>query len=301
MFDDRAIRNGRGSSHVNGVEPGFSECGPVCDRKLGRTQAIAMAAFRVEVQFGGNLRLLQSLKVEEGILFVDRIILCLKQKSRWRVGGRADAFGELTERGSVGEISRVDNDGKIWTCVQLVRRLARTLVVGMVAEDDSKVRSSGEAQDTDALRIDLPLGCMSARDAHRLLRVFEIGGILRIMRSEGNAVLHQNAGHADRVQPRADLGAFEVVGEDFIGTAGKDEDRSTGVLCCFGTIKSERRLADVGQMHQRLACDKAAVRFGDVPLRAPGIGLGCTIGPERQSDLLRGGEGRGSKESDRKK
>ena len=108
-------------------------------------------------------------------------------------------------------------------------RLAGALVVGVVAEDGGEMSTGGEAEDADAVGVDVPLGGVRAGDAHGLLRVFEVGGVFGVVLGEGDAVLHQHAGDADGVEPGADFGAFEIVGEDAVASAGKDDDCGAGV------------------------------------------------------------------------
>ncbi len=51
-----------------------------------------MAALGVEVEFGRDVCLLQGLEVDEGILFVDRVVFGLKDEAGWG-GGVGDGLG----------------------------------------------------------------------------------------------------------------------------------------------------------------------------------------------------------------
>jgi hypothetical protein len=281
------------------VKPGFGQHGPVGDRKIGRAEAVAVASLGKDVKLGRNLCLLQCLEVDQRVLFVDGVVFGLKQEGRRRVRGGVDAMGELVKGWSVREVAGVDDEGEVGAGAGLVRGLAGTLEVGVVAEDHSEMRAGGEAEDADAVGIDVPLGGVGAGDAHGLLRVFEVSRVLGIVIGEGNAILDQHAGHADGVEPRADLGAFEVIGEDAIASAGEDEDGCAGVRR-GGRVDGERRFADVGEMHQLLSSYERVGGLGDVGLGLVDLrGLRCAVGPEGKGYFLREGEGRGDDESER--
>ena len=284
---------------MDGVEPCFGKSRPVGNRQLCRAQAIAVAAFGKDVQLGWNLRFLQRMEVKERVFYVDGIVFGLDEEGGRRVGGGVDSLGEGIEGRTIREVGRIDDDGEVWARIRLGGGFSSSFVVGVIAEDDSEMRTGGEAQDADTIGVDPPFGGVSASDPHGSLGVFEVGGILRVVVGKGNTILHQDAGHADGVEPGTYLGAFKVVGEKSIAATGKDEDRGTRILRVFRTIKSERGRADVCEAYQRFSGSDIGGP-GDVMFRAAGVRLRRAVGPERQSDLLRGGEGRRSQESDRK-
>ena len=45
-----------------------------------------------------------------------------------------------------------------------------------------------------------------------------------------DAILGEDAGDSDGVKPGADFGAFEVVGEDTVASAGEDDYGRSGVV-----------------------------------------------------------------------
>lgn len=277
------------------MEPGFGQRGPVGDGEICRTQAVAVAALGEDVQLGWNLCLLQCLEVDQGVLFVDGIVFGLEQERGWCVRGGIDAAGQLVERWCIGQIAGIDDEREVGAGTGLVGRLAGAFIVGVIAEDGGEVGSGGEAEDADAVRVDVPLGGVGAGDAHGLLRVFEIGSVFGIVVGEGDTIFDQNAGHADGVEPGADLGAFEIVGKDAITSTGKDEDGCASVRR-GGRVDGKGRLADVGEMHQLLSGDECVGRLGDVGLGAVDLrGFRCAVGPEGEGYFLREGNGRGSK------
>ena len=88
------------------------------------------------------------------------------------------------------------------------------VVVGMGAEEDGEVGSGGEAHDADVGGVDVPLAGVGAGEAHGLLGVLEIRGVGGIVagfsRRLGDAVLDQDAGDAEGVEPVAGVGAFAI-------------------------------------------------------------------------------------------
>src|SRR5215469_11772452 len=103
------MRAGSGED-VDGVEPGFDERWPVRDGECGGSESVAVAAFGVDVEFCGDLELLEGLCVEEDVFYMNRIVLGLEQERGRSGGARVDAFGQLSECGGLGEICGVDTD-----------------------------------------------------------------------------------------------------------------------------------------------------------------------------------------------
>src|SRR5215472_1278282 len=169
----------RAWEHVNRVKPGLDKRRPVRHRKIGRPKAVAVASFRVEVKFGRDLCLLERLKIEQRVFYVNRVVLGLQDKGRRSVRGWVDATRELLKGRSIREITGVYDDDKVGTGADgtLAGRLIGALVFRMVAEHDGEVASGGETEHADAVRIDAPCSGVRARDAHGLLSILEIGGI----------------------------------------------------------------------------------------------------------------------------
>src|ERR1700733_6490866 len=157
----------------------------------------------------------------------------------------------------------------------------------MRTEDCCEMRSGREANYTDAVRVDVPLGGVSASKPHSLLRVFQILDVFGIVSLFRNTVLHQYAGHAERVEPVADLRAFKVVGEADIAAARKDKRGRTVVFRRVGRVDSETGLADIRDTNGDLAGDDAVGISGWIDLRPDNLRrLGVSVGPEQQGVLL---------------
>src|SRR6185437_11670259 len=130
------------SEDMDGVKPGFGQSGPMSDRKVGGAEAVAVAALSKDMQLSRDLGLLQCLKVDERVLFVDGVVLGLKQESRRSVRGGVDALCELVEGGCVGEIAGVDDEGEVGASAGLICWFAGALVVGVIAENGREMGAS---------------------------------------------------------------------------------------------------------------------------------------------------------------
>src|SRR5260370_6307665 len=109
---DYGLRGGAGKKG-DGMKQRLNEPRPMRYGKVHGAQAVAVAALGEKVELGGDLCLLERLKVEERVLFVDRVVFGLEEKG-WRgVGGRVDTVRQFVESRSVGEIAGVDDDGEI--------------------------------------------------------------------------------------------------------------------------------------------------------------------------------------------
>ena len=82
----------------------------------------------------------------------------------------------------------------------------------------------------------------------------------------GHTILHQDAGHIDGVEPVANLGAFEIDGEDLVTTSRKDND-SRRCGAALGRIKRQGRTGHVAQTNQRLASNEIVGGLGGVDFR----------------------------------
>lgn len=210
---------------------------------------------------------------------MDGVVLGLEEEGWRSVCRGVDAAGELGKRWRLGEVTRVNGDYKIRASAdsRFSSWFAGAFEVRVIAENNDKMTSCRKAEDSYALRIEVPLGGMGAGDAHGLLRVFKVGGGVGIALFHRNAVFNQGAVHMNRVEPGADLRAFEIVGEDAIASAG--EDHNSGSVTLGSRIESKGWLADVGQVLERLTFDEAVGGFGDVRFGITAVGFGIAIGP----------------------
>src|SRR5262249_47188219 len=119
-----------------------------------------------------------------------------------------------------------------------------------------------EANHADLLRVDPQFLSPAPHQAHRTLRVLERPQRRHALDVAGPAwaaVLEDDPGDPDRVQPGRDLFALNVPAEIVVTAAGTDQHGDAGVLVLRRWEHRQRRLADVGDPVGRLAAD--FVRF----------------------------------------
>ena len=204
-----------------------------------------MAALRKQMQLGWNLRVFECLKVDQGTFDAGGVVvLSLKQKSRRNLRRRLKRRVDLSIR--AGGPTWIDDHLKVGPRIDRGRRNAFTLEVWMSTENRGKMRSGGEANNADAVGIDLPLRCVNARKTHSLLRVFKVFDIFRVVSVLWNPVLHEHARYAERIEPIANLCALDTDREADVAASGKNQRGCASVLRRIGRIDGEVGLADVG-------------------------------------------------------
>jgi len=95
------------------------------------------------------------------------------------------------------------------------------------------------------------------------------------------------------VEPRGDLGAFEVVGEDGKAAAGADDDGAAGVFFFGGAIDGDPGGRDVAGLDNAAAGAEFVGVFGEVGLgRERGGVAGPGGGPDVEDEGFGGGGAR---------
>ena len=109
--------------------------------------------------------------------------------------------------------------------------------------------ASREANDADALRVDAPFGGATAEQAHGALRILK-GTPGRfafdVVRPPRHAILENDAGHTDGVEPGRDLLTLEFPIEIPIAASGADENGRAGFLVRSGPGESDGGFRDGG-------------------------------------------------------
>ncbi len=226
--------------NADGAEPAFGKMGPVLLGCVGRVHAKAVSSGGVVVELGGDVGVHEGAIVDEGVFAVAAIVFGLDKEGGWgELVGSVDGI-ELYVGGRDGDVGWVSDDGEVsagadagvdfgcgWCGFNVV-------VVGMGAEEDGEISAGGEAHNADVGGVDVPVGSVGAGEPHGLLRVFEVRGIGGIVAGFaerlGNAVLDEDAGDADGVEPVAGVESFTVPGENLVASAGEDEDGGAGVV-----------------------------------------------------------------------
>src|SRR5438270_3852523 len=248
------------------MQPSLRQYRPARDRQLRRTKPKPVPPLRKKMKFCRNLRILQRLKVDKRVLDVSRVvILSLNQKGRRSFRGWLQRGTYLAVR--TAKPPGIDDHLKVGTSIDGGCWNILPLKVGMSAENCGKVSSSRESNHPDVIRVDVPFGGVSASEPHRLLRVFQIFDIFRIMTFFRHSILHQNTRHTERVEPITDLSSFNVVRKSDITSPGKHERSSTVVLRRVRRIDSKARFADIRNPNSHFAGDDAVGIRSRIDLR----------------------------------
>src|SRR3977135_2814997 len=101
---------------MNRMQPGLSQGRPMRDRQIRRTQPKPVPPLREQMKLRGNLRILESLKVNKGVLDVGRVALSgLKQDRRRSLLIGQKSRVDLAIR--TAEPARVDDHLEVGTSV----------------------------------------------------------------------------------------------------------------------------------------------------------------------------------------
>src|SRR5256885_11110087 len=106
-----------------------------------------------------------------------------------------------------------------------------------------------ETHDTDSLRMDAPFSGSAPHQADRPLGVLQrasSGFALGLIGAARHAVLEDDAGRANRVQPVRDFLAFELPVEFPIAASWTDQHGGSRILFLRGSIDRDGRFRDVG-------------------------------------------------------
>ena len=160
--------------------------------ELGGAEAVAVAAFGVDVQLGGDFCFLELEEIDDGVFDMDRVVFGLDDEGGRGVGGGVDVGVGREVFVGEREIAGIDDEREVGTAAELVGgvdRVVQALVV-VSADGCGKMGAGGEAEDADSLGIDVPFGGVLADDAHGALGVLERGVGLGVGAGAGDAVLH---------------------------------------------------------------------------------------------------------------
>lgn len=162
--------------------------------------------------------------------------------------------------------------------------------------------AGGEAQNTDAVRIDVEIGAVRADDGKGSLRVLKGDVGPGVGSGIGDAVLEQKTGDVSGVEPLADLRAFEIDCENAVAATGEDDDGSAGRVQ-YGLVDGESGGGDVAQANDGAAGDETVSERRGVSFRGSGRkAVRWSGGPDcddrarragRPGEVLRGEKGGG--------
>ena len=132
-----------------------------------------MAALGINVQLCRYLGILQGKEINNGVFYMDWIVLSLHQESRRSLSGWMDVGIRRVVLVRERKIAGIDDDRKVGAATELVCRVHRIVksLVEVSAQGGGKMSAGGEAQDSDAVWINVPLGGVGAYDAESALSI----------------------------------------------------------------------------------------------------------------------------------
>ena len=243
--------------HADRVQPGFGQGRPVRDRVVRRAQAECMAAVGVDVHFGRRLGRLQSQEVGQRIAHVvHRVILRLDDQGRRRARIRRlhphQAEVVVMPRPHMAGIER---HGEVRPEILAVGRVdGRVGALAMGADIGDQMAARREAEHADLARIDMqglgPIAqdrqrALGVLQRHRHRRLFLAPAfVVPVRPAVGHSVFQHDAGHALGRRPIADLGAFQVDGQDLIAATRENHDGGARIAS-LGRIDRIGRARDI--------------------------------------------------------
>src|SRR2546430_12401925 len=128
--------------------------------------------------------------------------------------------------------------------------------------------AGGKTEHADALRVNAPLLCVAAHKAERTLRVWQRRRVFLQTLPLRHAILQEDAGDADRIEPLAHLRPFQVQREDVVAAARTNNHGRARVPVRRRTIDGDRRPGHVAEPDDRLARDQSVGPLRHVALLA---------------------------------
>lgn len=254
-------------------------------RMFALSQAEAVAAGVIHVEFGGDTGGFESLGHREAAIDRDAVVHGEGEEHRGRFFGRL-VFG-LYLAFVVGEIGGVDKDAEVGAAGDVVDGVELVVLSLVVLKTGcgSKVAAGGEAEDADALGIEAEFAGFRPDETHSALRVHEGEFVGRVAIAARDAVFQDGGRNTDRVEPLRDFGAFKIPGKDAVATTGGDDD-GRAIAFAFGRlIQGERRFADVGEANHFALLGLGRTAF----LRTDFFGLaGGLAGPDLNDGAVSG-------------
>ena len=270
------------------MEPVEEAGGPGVDREAALLHAEAVAAAGVDVEFGGDTCVVPGFVKADGMIGSGDsfVVVGLDEEERWCVFRRSDVFGNggVNRSGEIGAALRIE----------------------LESGGGSDVTSGGEANDADAVRVEGPFFRAGADEADGLKAVsggerFELldaafgdaGSVLIGIAGADEAVLENEGGDADGVEPVRDFDAFVVDGEPAETSSGADDDGGAGSAGGIREKDLQRRNGHVGDAAETVLGDGDG--FGIVG----GLGAGRRAGPEGNGLRFGGERGGGERKGKR--
>src|SRR6266480_2574733 len=255
-------------NHPDRPQPLLNELRPFGDGILGAPQPKGVSAVGIQVHLRRNAGVLQRDVVHERLVHVvDAVRLGLEQKRGRRVARDVNVRiePELTAFGNP-EMSWIQRHREIRTAAFRVGGIHGGVQprLKMRADRCHEMPARGKPENSNLVRIDMPVSGVKADESYRPLRIFQrrlwfridVALAAGIPRRTGtrHAVLQQHTRDPLGRQPVADFGAFEIDRENLITAAGEHDDRSAGVFAVW-RIDRQRGSRNVAHVNPWFAGD----------------------------------------------
>ena len=253
------------------------------DRVARGSKAVAVAAFREDVQLGRNLRILQCQVVVKSAFHGNGVVLGLHEEGGRSIRRDGQLGRDLVALVFEGQICRIHQHGEIRPAAHLICAIHRFVaaLVEPAAGHRRQVAAGGEAENADPIGRNMPLARLGPHQAQRALGILQGRFVGFLLGATRDPVFEQHTGNADGVEPVTHLCAFQVVGQYVVTAAWANQHSRPAVPSGRRGIDGDGGVGDVAQSNHPCACDHVVAGSGRIHLRA-GVGLlaGCPLGPE---------------------
>ncbi len=269
------------------------------DRLSRRAQAEGMAATGVDVHLGRYLGVLQRQEIGHRVAYIiDRIVLGLDDQGRRRarIGRRRMRQAQIVvvRRPQVPGIERHGEVGAKILAVGGIDGRVGAHAVG--ADVGDQMPAGRKAQYADLVRIDMQGLGLVTQDRDRALgvlqghghgrRLLAVAGVVPVRPTVRHAVFQHDAGHPLGGGPIADLGAFQVDGQDLVAAPREHHHRSPRIAPPGG-IDREGRPGDIVDLGHAFRVHLARADLDDLIAGDIGPGYGRIGRPHRHLDDAR--------------
>ncbi len=196
---------------------------------------------------------------------------------------RRQAFFSVEEAGGAG----IDERLEVGTAGLLLDDVGGVFFasVGLHGGESGQLTTSGEAEDANAVRLDVPLGSATANGADGAASIGH-GVILNGVGAAfltGEPVFQHKGGDAAITEPLGERVAFMAEAELGMTTARADDDGCAGAFVRSGNVRRDGGVVDVADV----------ATFDLLSLSGAGLRAWSACGPEWQGAWSVGGEGEG--------
>ncbi len=220
-----------------------------------------MGALVEQMEFGGDAGVFQG----EGELqaVFGSVIEGVGEEDGRQGGVEIGGDGILESAAALQQAAGIDERGEVGPARLLIGGVCDGIIAtgGMSDEPGTDLTAGGEADEAEGIRVDPPTGGIGPDESHGTLGVEQSGE-----GGGGHAVLEDEGGDADGIEPVRDFQTLVFVGEALHATAGNDQHSGAVPLVDGSEEDFQGGLGDIGQLKERA---RSAL---DLPFRPVGDG-----------------------------